>query len=175
MLFVEFLKPFLNRVLKVHDTCGVFSLHAIPGLIAALLGAIFACCANYTEYNTDLYVIYRARTSDANPDGRSSIEQAGFQLIGLVVTLGVAFVSGALTGVLLRLPVFEQLSVDVEMFDDEAQWVTPDDYALKLTFASSNAQQPAAASPAAPAAATNSTPAAAPAEGEAAKTEDSKV
>lgn len=162
----------------MHDTCGVFSLHAIPGLIAALLGAIFACCANYTEYNTDLYVIYRARASDANPDGRSSIEQAGFQLIGLVVTLGVAFVSGALTGVLLRLPIFEQLSVDVEMFDDEAQWVTPDDYALKLTFASSNAQQqPAAAASPAPAApaATNSTPAAAPAEGEAAKTEDSKV
>lgn len=43
--------------------------------------------------------------------------------------------SGLLVGFLLRLPVFDQLKEDVEMFDDEAQWITPDDYALKLTLA----------------------------------------
>ena len=67
--------------------------------------------------------------------GRGAGEQAGFQLAALAVTIGMALVGGAITGLLLRLPVFEQLSEDVEMFDDEAQWVTPDDYALKLTFA----------------------------------------
>jgi hypothetical protein len=47
-------------------------------------------------------------------------------------------VAGGLTGFLLRLPIFDQLSKDVEMFDDEVQWLTPDDYALKLTLATSN-------------------------------------
>lgn len=140
------LKPILNRKLKIHDSCGVFSLHGIPGIIAALLGAIFACCTVINDQNQDLLKVYKAFKSTSNPNGREGIEQAGFQLIGLVVTIGVALVTGALTGLFLRLPIFEQLSEDVEMFDDEAQWITPDDYALKLTFAANNnnAQQPAA-------------------------------
>jgi hypothetical protein len=50
-------------------------------------------------------------------------------------------VAGGLTGFLLRLPIFDQLSKDVEMFDDEVQWLTPDDYALKLTLATTNNQE----------------------------------
>lgn len=146
--------------MKLHDTCSVQSLHGIPGLIAALLGAIFAACATFKEYKVDLYTIYPGRVPLANTTdfiehqfdlknagiqapglGRTGLEQAGFQLIGLLITIGVALVTGAITGIILRLPVFEQLSEDVEMFDDEAQWVTPDDYALKLTFASSQTTQ----------------------------------
>lgn len=164
-------------MLKLHDTCGVLSLHGIPGLIAGILGAIFACCATFKEYGKDLYTIYPSRLPianspefneqniiDTNGAGRTNLEQAGFQLIALLVTIGVALVSGAITGLILRLPVFEQLSEDVEMFDDEAQWVTPDDYALKLTFAQSSAN---------PAAAPNATASPAPADAE--KKEDSKV
>lgn len=138
----------------MHDTCSVQSLHGFPGLIAALLGAIFAACSSFSEYRHDLYSYYPARIPVFNSteffeqkievvdgQGRSGLEQAGFQLIGLVITIGVALVSGALTGLVLRLPIFEQLSEDIEMFDDEAQWVTPDDYALKLTFANNIVQQ----------------------------------
>jgi len=130
----QYIEPFMNRTLKIHDTVSVQSLHGLTGLIAALLGAIFAACATKEEYGNDLLRIYPARIDDK----RNGIEQAGFQLIGLLITIGVALVTGALTGLFLRLPFFEQLSEDVEMFDDEAQWVTPDDYALKLTFASNN-------------------------------------
>lgn len=144
----QYLDPlFTNGKLKIHDTCGVLSLHAIPGLIAAILGAIFAACANFNDYNAGLYEYYPARAPANETElvdlglkvplgtGRGAGEQAGFQLAALAVTIGMALVGGAITGLLLRLPVFEQLSEDVEMFDDEAQWVTPDDYALKLTFA----------------------------------------
>ena len=68
--------------------------------------------------------------------GRTAGEQSAFQAAALAITASVAIVSGLLTGFLLRLPLFEQLSKNVEMFDDEVQWVTPDDYALKLTLAS---------------------------------------
>ena len=144
---------FTNGKLKIHDTCGVLSLHAIPGLIAAILGAIFAACASFNDYNAGLYEYYPARAPANETElvdlglkvplgtGRGAGEQAGFQLAALAVTIGLAVVGGALTGLFLRLPIFEQLSEEVEMFDDEAQWVTPDDYALKLTFATNQPAQ----------------------------------
>ncbi len=46
-----------------------------------------------------------------------------------------------MVGLFLRLPVFDQLSDEVEMFDDEVQWKTPDDYALKLTLAPTTGDQ----------------------------------
>lgn len=72
---------------------------------------------------------------------RSAGEQSAFQAAALLITVGMALTAGAATGILLRLPIFEQLSKNVEMFDDEVQWVTPDDYALKLTLAPSEAKK----------------------------------
>jgi len=37
-----FLSPFVKKHLVLHDTCGVFNLHAIPGVIGALISAIVA-------------------------------------------------------------------------------------------------------------------------------------
>lgn len=148
-----FIDPFVRRFLKLHDTCSVLSLHLIPGLLASLLSALFALVSSHKEYGNDLYDHYPARAPAVNTteyteqnikstdgSGRSALGQAGFQLIALAISFGVALISGAITGLFLRLPIFEKLSQDVEMFDDEAQWVTPDDYALKLTFASSSNQ-----------------------------------
>lgn len=133
----------MRRVIKLHDTCSVQSLHAIPGLIAAILGAVFAALAS--ENDESVFKYYPARETKNEVAGRSALEQAGYQLIALVITLGIALVAGALTGLILRVPIFVQLSQDIEMFDDEAQWVTPDDYALKLTFATQPQQQQAQA------------------------------
>ena len=145
----------MRRFLKIHDTCSVLSLHGFTGLISAILGAIFASVANYEE--ATLYKYYPARAPRVNATsgiegvtlrattglGRSAGEQAGFQLAALSVTIGLALVFGLVTGLVLRLPIFEKLSEELEMFDDEAQWVTPDDYALKLTFANQQQQQSA--------------------------------
>ena len=111
--------PFLARVLKLHDTVSVQSMHVLPGLVAAILAAAMASCSP-----SGLFL-------DAT---RTGLVQAGFQLVGLAVTIAVAIVFGGVTGLLLRLPIFEQLSQEVEMFDDEAQWTIPSDYALKLAF-----------------------------------------
>ena len=37
-----YLSPFVKKHLLLHDTCGVFNLHAIPGVIGALISAIVA-------------------------------------------------------------------------------------------------------------------------------------
>jgi hypothetical protein len=47
----------LRKTLKLHDTCSVQSLHFWPGLIAALLGIIYAACSFETEYKDALFGI----------------------------------------------------------------------------------------------------------------------
>ena len=95
----------MNKVLKIHDTCSVQSLHIIPGLIAGLVSAIFAITSTQGEYGDELYSIYVARTlaSEKMPNGEAGFErsgaiQAAFQLAGVGITLGVAAVFGGLTG-----------------------------------------------------------------------------
>ena len=35
-----FLQPLLRRKLLVHDTCGIFNLHAMPGVVGGIVSAI---------------------------------------------------------------------------------------------------------------------------------------
>ena len=91
-----------------------------------------------------LYVFYPARTPLINsPEylqfnltntefsegglGRSAGVQAGYQLAGLAVTLGLAIVTGILTGIILKTPLFEQIKEEDDMFDDEPNWIIPSD------------------------------------------------
>ena len=127
------------------------TLSLLPGLLAGLLSAMYASVADYSTYGRSLYTIYPGRaaavfnttlpdvrvinhTAPIDP-ARSALGQAGYQLAAVAITIVIANVAGALTGIVLRMPVFEQLSPEEEMFDDEVQWLTPSDYALKLTFA----------------------------------------
>lgn len=50
----QFIDPFLKRTIKLHDTCGVQSLHALPGLISGILGIIYAAVSSVEEYKSEL-------------------------------------------------------------------------------------------------------------------------
>jgi hypothetical protein len=65
--------------------------------------------------------------------GRSAIVQGAYQMATVAVTIAIALVGGVITGLLLRLPIIEQIEEEDEMFDDEANWITPEDFSLKLT------------------------------------------
>ena len=39
-----------------------------------------------------------------------------------------ALVTGALVGILLRLPIFEQIQDESNMFTDKDNWILPDDF-----------------------------------------------
>lgn len=80
-----------------------------------LASVIAAALATSSVYGTNLELVYPAR------DSRSATEQALYQLAALGVTLGVALVGGALTGLFLRTPLFNQTSWD-EMFSDKMLW-----------------------------------------------------
>ena len=51
--------------------------------------------------------------------------QAGFQAAALGLTLVIAIVSGVVTGFILRLPVFEQIKNEDELFEDHLFWEIP--------------------------------------------------
>lgn len=80
----------------------------MPGVLGAVISVIMAAVATETTYSQSLYEIYPARASPTpapTPDyhinpglGRSAGQQAGYQVISLLVTLAIAAVSGFITG-----------------------------------------------------------------------------
>lgn len=49
-LSFEFLQPFLEKKVKLYDTCGVHNLHGIPGIIAGVIGVIASSVAKESDY-----------------------------------------------------------------------------------------------------------------------------
>lgn len=85
----------------------------MPGVLAGLIGALMAAIANKETYHYGLYEVFPAmapanqqNSSDGyeyvlgnlSGDGRSAVQQAGYQLLALLVTMVVGIVSGIITG-----------------------------------------------------------------------------
>lgn len=128
-------------------TGGVNNLHGMPGLISGVASAIVAATAIKENFHGDrLYVFYPSRIPAFNSSdylneslagtefsdgglGRSAVVQGGYQIAALALTLGMALVGGAITGLLMKLPFLEQIEDSNDnLFDDEPNWITPDDY-----------------------------------------------
>lgn len=60
------LQPIMQKHLRIHDTCGVHNLHGMPGVLAALYGAIMAVVATEATYDYSLYDV-------CNPVERSNL------------------------------------------------------------------------------------------------------
>jgi len=135
-----YLTPFLEK-LGLQDTAGVLNLHGVPGIIGGLSGAIASSVASEDDYGPkQLVSIWAARAPEnetlalalgVDPgDGRSASIQAGFQVAALLVTIGIAFVSGGLTGSLVFFGgrgVWGNPEGKVAFQEDEF-WEVPDDY-----------------------------------------------
>lgn len=46
-------QPFLEKHLKIHDTCGVHNLHGMPAIVGGIVGAVTAACATESAYGTE--------------------------------------------------------------------------------------------------------------------------
>lgn len=86
-----YLSAFVKKHLKLHDTCGVLNLHGIPGVIGALLSAIMASRTD-VNFGSNLATNYPLQAL------RTPAEQAGYQLAGLGLCLGIAIGGGIFTG-----------------------------------------------------------------------------
>jgi ammonium transporter Rh len=76
-----------------------------------------------------LVLFYPARDSITNGGlGRTAVEQGGYQIACLATTLGIAIFGGAVTGLLLKTRLFEQINDEHDLFADEKNWIVPDDH-----------------------------------------------
>ncbi|CAL8359665.1 unnamed protein product [Lota lota] len=119
-----FLTPFLEKHLKIQDTCGIHNLHAMPGVIGGIVGAITAASATESVYGREGLINtfdFKGNFKDVVP----SI-QGGLQAAGLCVALIFGIGGGILVGCILRLPIWGDPEDD-NCFDDHAYWELPED------------------------------------------------
>ncbi|XP_033729955.1 ammonium transporter Rh type B-like isoform X2 [Pecten maximus] len=116
--------------LKVHDPAGINNLHGMPGVLAAFGGAAMAALATKDNFGDSLYVIFPARAHNTingtlYPEGRSANEQGGYQVAALVTTLTIAIVGGLITGLVMRIPIWDDPE-DEFLYDDRDYWEISD-------------------------------------------------
>ena len=122
-----YITPFLSSKFRITDTCGVNNLHGMPGVLAGLASAVFLLIYDPAEYGTSLTKIYPAFKSSENGEGRDAVTQALFQLAGLGLALLVSVVTGAITGAILRLQIWDQVR-EKDLYNDTNYFHLPEDY-----------------------------------------------
>jgi len=96
--------------LEVHDSAGINNLHGMPSLIGGLASVVVAA-----------YKTTGGRTSDSAVYGSDAEYQSLWQLMGVLITLFIAIVSGLLTGLILR---NVETGVSFSKFSDKVWWET---------------------------------------------------
>ncbi|XP_016403900.1 ammonium transporter Rh type C-like [Sinocyclocheilus rhinocerous] len=117
--------PFMEKYLKIQDTCGIHNLHAMPGVLGGVVGAITAATASESVYGHEGLVNtfdFKEKYAERTP-----ATQGGFQAAGLCVALAFGIVGGAIVGFILRLPCCWGDPSDENCFDDEVYWEVPED------------------------------------------------
>ncbi|XP_066503298.1 ammonium transporter Rh type C 2-like isoform X2 [Hoplias malabaricus] len=118
------LSPLLERHLKIQDTCGIHNLHAMPGLLGGIVGAITAATATESVYGKEgLISTFNFVDKFMN---RTAGTQGGYQAAGLCVALLFGLGGGMLVGGILKLPIWGDPEDD-DCFDDEVYWEMPED------------------------------------------------
>ncbi|XP_063337258.1 ammonium transporter Rh type C-like 2 isoform X2 [Pelmatolapia mariae] len=119
-----FLTPFMEKHLKIQDTCGIHNLHAMPGVIGGIVGAITAASASVEVYGHEGLV----NTFDFTGDFKHMVPttQGGHQAAGLCVALCFGIGGGIIVGAILRLPIWGD-PADDNCFDDETYWEVPEE------------------------------------------------
>lgn len=51
-------QPFLEKYLKIQDTCGIHNLHAVPGMLGGFVAAIVSASASVSVYSKEGWVAY---------------------------------------------------------------------------------------------------------------------
>lgn len=113
------MQPFVRKKFHLHDTCGILNLHAIPGVLGGIASGIAAAHSDEETYGPKLSDLFYMRTK-----GRSPIEQGAFQILCLVMSMGIAIFSGIFTGIVLKL--FTKNAT--EYFQDGMYWEVGDGY-----------------------------------------------
>jgi len=103
-------QPFLLEKIGLHDSCGIHNLHGMPSII----GATFSIFGKYMSRD----IGYGAAAGEPL-----------IQLGGMGVTIAVAMVSGALTGLVMKLVKEPEVVTRGVVADDRTYWEVADNFA----------------------------------------------
>jgi len=78
-------------------------LHGLPGILGGVSGAVSAAIANDVLYGVDVSTIFFKRGPN-----RNAIQQGGYQMAALVISISIAIVTGIIVGLILKTPLFDQ-------------------------------------------------------------------
>mmetsp|Transcript_18255 Transcript_18255/g.25563 ORF Transcript_18255/g.25563 Transcript_18255/m.25563 type:complete len:321 (+) Transcript_18255:541-1503(+) len=120
----RFLTPWMSKKLRIQDICGIHNLHGMPGLCSSFIGVFAALGASVHKapYEEDGGYELWMPHKDA---------QAGYQMAGIVITLGLAVIGGLMMGVFMSLTwknrwfMAEKEREDEKYFDDATFWHLP--------------------------------------------------
>jgi len=116
------LNSFVQEYAYLYDTCGVQFLHGIPGLLGGIAGAFVTYFVEFQlRDDKGIQGNLIANIYHAMGDQRDSQSQGLMQFAAVGVTMAIALLSGALTG-LLTSKAGEVLTV----YNDEEHWEDED-------------------------------------------------
>ncbi|XP_010889355.1 ammonium transporter Rh type C [Esox lucius] len=119
-----YISPFLEKTLKIHDTCGIHNLHAMPGVIGGIVGAITAATASESVYG--MQGLINTFDFTGNFKDRTVFAQGGYQAAGMCVAMVFGIGGGAIVGAILRFPIWGD-PADENCNDDDVYWEVPQD------------------------------------------------
>ena len=111
--------PFLEETVGLHDSCGIHNLHGMPSVVGGIASVIIA---GYKGYG---------RTHDEAIYGSNVHSQWWRQLVGILLCISFAVVSGLITGVILK-KLYPEDTKEAAPFHDENYWTVADDYGRSL-------------------------------------------
>lgn len=108
----KYLQSKIEKTFGIHDTCGVNNLHGMPGFIGGVCSAIAAAVSDKETYGDNLIHFF---PKIANGE-RTSIEQGGYQILCLFVTIGIAILGGIFSGKLVKFLVINKSNYFQDIF-----------------------------------------------------------
>lgn len=94
------LAPKFQKFFHIHDSCGVHNLHGIPGFLGGILSAIVIAAYNSKPIAED-YKSYLPFSDTVNLYSRTFTQQAGVQVAGTFVSLGIGIFCGITAGIII--------------------------------------------------------------------------
>merc|ERR1712130_307992 len=112
------IQPKLEKLINLHDTCGIHNLHGMPALFGTFVVIIATLNVSREKYGSQYDIMF--------PCGS---KQASAQLGGGIATFFTAILCGLCCGKIVNkvLPV----NTKREMFQDDVYWEVADDYTRK--------------------------------------------
>jgi len=112
----NYVQPYLEKRIHLHDTCGVNNLHGMPGILGALISAVVAGVGASSQ-------VYGSQLDENFPANYTAGKQGGIQVLSIVNTVVFAIVGGALTGMIIR-PLDDSVQ---RYYDDAGNWIEEDE------------------------------------------------